>query len=717
MRVTKEYRLAYTQKAKNIVDKMSLEEKVYLMSGNTTLLDVFQEKIRNVRYSERPCEAGGNEKYHIPSIKFSDGPRGVTSGNGKSTCFPVSMNRGASFDPELEEEIGKAVGKEIRAYGGNFYGGVCVNLPYHPGWGRSQETYGEDSFALGEFGAALVRGVQSEYVMACVKHYAFNSMENSRFKVSVECDRRTEREVFLPHFRKCVDEDAACVMSAYNKYKGVFCGHHDYLLNKVLKEEWDFDGFVMSDFLAGIRDTVEAANGGMNVEMRDDKFFGEKLVKAVQEGLVSEKKIDDAVLRIVRTILAFEEAYEKYGTKYPETVIGCGEHRKLALRAAQEGIVLLQNKNNVLPFGKDKVKKVAVLGRLGDTENIGDHGSSRVYPPYVITPYQGIQNLLPEHEVVFEDGSDMEKAKQLAKEADAVVYVVGYDHNDEGEHVSGNDVKEMALDYLKNNSGMLKAASGLLTAGQAAQGFEGEEGGDRVKGLGLCGEDVRLIRETDALNPNTAVVLIGGNTTLISEWKDEVSAVLAAFYPGQEGGTAIAQILFGEVNPSGKLPFVLPYEEKDLPAVKWDTTNQYYEYYHGYAKLEKEGVKPLLPYGFGMSYTTFDLTDAEFSSDETEISAKCRVKNTGNLTGTEVVQMYIGFKQSKIDRPVKLLRGFQRVRLAPGEEKEVRITCPWEAAEYYDERQAKFVLEDIDYEVYIGTSADNQDLMMGHVHR
>lgn len=717
MDIKKGYRLSFTQKAKSIIEKMSLEEKVYLMSGNATLADVFQEKIKQEHYNEHPYVAGGNERLQVPAIRFCDGPRGVASGTGKSTCFPVSMNRGASFDLELEEEIGKAIAREVRGYGANFYGGVCINLPYHPGWGRSQETYGEESFALGKFGAAMVRGVQSEGVMACAKHYAFNSMENSRFKVSVECDRRTEREVFLPHFKMCVDEDVACIMSAYNKYKGVFCGHNDYLLNKVLKEEWDFDGFVMSDFLAGIRDTVDAANGGMNVEMRDTKFFGDKLVKAVQEGLVNESKIDDAALRIVRTVLAFEEAYKESGKKYDSKIIGCKEHQEIALRAAQESIILIQNQNAVLPFERNEVKKIAVLGRLGDKENIGDHGSSRVYPSHVVTPLQGIRNLLPEHTIIFEDGTDMKKAKQAAMVADAVIYVVGCDYNDEGEHLSGNDIKEMAMEYLKSNPQLLQSCASMFTTDQALQEFAKKEGGDRVHGLGLCDEDLCLIQETSMLNRNSAVVLIGGNTTLISDWKDNVGAILMAFYPGQEGGTAIAQILFGEVNPSGKLPFVIPQDEKELPFVNWDTTNEYYEYYHGYTKLEKEGIKPLLPYGFGMSYTTFDLTEAEFFDGETEVSAKCKVKNIGNIRGTEVIQMYIGFQNSMLNRPIKLLRGFQRVTLEPGEEKEVLISCPWEHMEYYDERQARFVLEHMEYEVYIGTSSDDCDLLKGHVYR
>lgn len=229
MKCTKEHRLSFTEKAKKIVDSLTLEEKVSLMSGSCTLQDMITEMQENpdAHYNHKPYRAGGIEEKGIPPMLFCDGPRGVVCGMRKATCFPVSMLRGASFDIELEEQIGEAIGREVRAFGGNLFAGVCINLPYNPGWGRSQETYGEESFHLGEMGKALIMGVQEENVLACVKHYAFNQMEVSRFKVSVDCDKRTEREVFLPHFKKCVDAGAASVMSSYNLYQGVKCGHHN----------------------------------------------------------------------------------------------------------------------------------------------------------------------------------------------------------------------------------------------------------------------------------------------------------------------------------------------------------------------------------------------------------------------------------------------------------------------------------------------------------
>ncbi len=687
MRATKAYRLAMTEKAKELVSKMTLEQKVSLMSGNINITKLSHEQLAKMaemmsdpknHYNVTPYEAGGIEEIGLPPMKFVDGPRGVVCGNDQTTCFPVSMARGATFDPELEEKVGHCIGRETRAFGGNLFAGVCINMPYNPGWGRSQETYGEETYQIGQMGAALVRGVQDEDVMACVKHYAFNDMENARFKCSVTCDQRTEKEVFLPHFKDCVDAGAASIMSSYNRYNGVQCGHHNYLLNQVLKKEWDFDGFVMSDFCWGVLDTVEAANGGQDMEMLWTQYFGDRLVKAVQDGFVPEEKIDEAALRIVRTILAFDKDHKEYDM----SVVGCKEHIAVAKEVAEKGITLVKN-NGVLPLDKAATKKIALIGKLGDTANIGDHGSSWVRPPYVVTPKQGLEAANPDSEVIYCDGSDVAAAKAAAKAADAVIFVVGFNHDDEGEFVSADQ----------------------------AENYTGAMGGDRKETLGLHADDIALIQAVAPENEKNCVVLIGGNMIMMTEWYDAVSSVIMAYYPGMEGGTALAEILYGDVNPSGKLPFVVPVKESDLPYVDWEATDQYYEYYHGYTRLEKNGVKPLVPYGFGLSYTTFAVSDvtAAVNGDTLEVTAK--VKNTGARAGDEVLQMYVGVEHSAVDRPVKQLRGFKRVHLEAGEEKTVAITTPLEKLKWYDPSHREWKLEHMDYTIYAGTSADNSDLI------
>lgn len=685
MKKTKEYRMTFDEKARKIVDQLTLEQKVSLMAGNIDVTELKESDIMELvmgtdegaHYNVTPYEAGGLDEHGVPPMKFCDGPRGVVCGNDQTTCFPVSMARGATFNSDLEEEIGHAIGREVRAFGGNLFAGVCINMPYNPGWGRSQETYGEETYQIGRMGAALVKGVQSEDVMACVKHFAFNDMENARFKVSVTCDQRTEQEVYLPHFKDCIDAGAASIMSSYNRYNGVQCGHHKYLLSQVLKNEWGFDGFVMSDFCWGVLDTVEAANGGQDMEMLWTQYFGKRLVQAVKDGFVPESRIDDAATRIVRTILAFDEGHKEYDM----SVVGSKEHIALAKRAAEEAITLVKNEN-VLPLDKS-IKKIAVVGKLADAAVIGDHGSSWVRPPYVITPLQGIKNLVPNAEILYSDGSDLEEVKKIAGEAEAVIYVVGYDHDDEGEFISDD----------------------------TTDNYTGAIGGDRKKGLGLHDEDVKLLQETGSVNEKSVVVLIGGNMIMMTDWIDKVNSVLMAYYPGMEGGNALAEILFGDVNPSGKLPFVVPVKEEDLPKVDWEATDQYYEYYHGYTRLDKNGVKPLVPYGFGLSYTTFSIEAPSTSVEGDELVTKVKVTNTGDRDGAEVVQLYVGFENSAVDRPVRQLRGFEKVFLKAGESKEVTVKTPLEKLKYYNPVDRQWVLEHIEYPVYLGSSEALEDLV------
>lgn len=688
MKCTKEYRLSYTGRAKEIVSQMTLEEKIYLMSGNLTPEDHKKEMQNRMadplfHYNHKPYEAGGYKKASIPPMKFCDGSRGVACGNGKSTCFPVSMLRGATFDTALEEQIGQAIGEEVRASGGNLFAGICINMPYHPGWGRSQETYGEDSFHLGEMGSALIRGIQSKNVMACVKHFAFYQMEISRMKVNIECDKRTEREVFLSHFKKCIDNNVAVIMSSYNSFRGEFCGHSDYLLNEVLKKEWGFDGFIISDFWYGIWDTVKAANGGQTVEMAFCKYFGDALIKAVQNGTVHECVIDDAAIRIIRTILAFDEADS---TVYGEEYLGNKEHIHLALQCAREGIVLLQNENNNLPIKKSG--KIVVLGQFCQNIPTGDRGSSLVYPPYVKNPVEAFSTCAPYAQFIFYNGNNISHAKDIARDADQVIFIVGNSYKDEGEYVSEDQVN--------------------------MEGYSEACGGDRSH-LNLRTESIHLIKEVGTINKNSTVVLIGGSTILIDEWKYYVSSILMAFYPGMEGSAALSEIIFGDVNPSGKLPFVIPCNEKDLPSINWDTETQYYDYYHGYAKLEKDHSPISLPYGFGLSYTTFKISNPSFRKEENQIVASCDISNTGCRDGAEIIQVYAGFDHSAISRPVKTLVGFARVPLSVNEKKHVEIKCNLEDLYWYNENTGKMELEHMEYPFFIGTSQDPKDLLKGYL--
>lgn len=656
----KQYRLAYTERAKALVSQMTLDEKIHLMGGNMKATD----SMGGGYYNAVPYGAGGCARLGIPEMMFCDGPRGCVSGH--STCFPVPMARGATFDPELETRVGIAIAKEIRANGGNFFGGVCVNLPYNPGGGRSQESYSEDSWHMGVMGAAQVQGIQSQNVMACVKHYAFNSMERSRFKVDVTASKRTEREQYLPHFKKCVDAGAASVMSAYNKYQGSYCGQSKYLLRQVLKDEWDFDGFVISDFMWGTRSTAGAISGGQDIEMHVRNYFKpEKVKKELAKGTITEAMIDEAAIRIVRTILAFSEAEDPQD--YPKELIACNAHAMLAREVAEKSITLIKN-NGMLPLSSAKIKTLALVGDLAAYENIGDHGSSQVRPPYIVTLKEALEKNYPDVNMKYIPTKEVKKNTDFIKSADAVVIVCGCKHNDEGEYIF----------YF---------------------------GGDR-KNLGLNKRDLEMVHKVSALNKSTAVVLMGGNAILVHEWKDKVAAILLAYYPGQEGGGALADILWGKVNPSGKLPFTIAESAADYPQVNWNTKAAFYDYYHDYQKLDKERMQPDYPYGFGLSYTQFALSDIKLeSANSTTAEFSVKVKNIGKLAGGEVAQLYIGFEGSAVDRPVKILRDFKKVWLNPGEEARVVLRVSKCDLAYYDEANSRWEAEDIYYTAYIGSDS------------
>ena len=660
---TKEYRMRFDEQARELLSQMTLEEKIYMLGGHSTLKD----SMGGGSYNEVPYMFGGCERLGIPELGFCDGPRGVVSGN--STCFPAAMACGATFDRGLEKEIGHVIGKEIRGNGGSYFGGDCMNIPYNPGAGRSQEAFSEDSYHMGEMAVALMEGVQEEGVVACIKHYAFNSMERSRFKVSVTADKRTEREVYLPHFKKAVEAGAGSVMNAYNLYQGEKCGHNKYLLRDVLKDEWGFDGFVISDFMWGVKDTAGGLNGGCDVEMHVTNVYSEKKVKkALAEGTVTEDRIDDACLRIIRTTLAFEEQ-RKALPAMDKSILACDEHIALARRAASESITLLKNEDGLLPLSRSA--KVVFVGDLAKVENIGDHGSSKVRPPYVRTIMDAMEREYGDVTFAFVGTDEVHRKADLIRFADAVVITAGMRHNDEGEFI-----------FVM--------------------------GGDR-KSLQLHKDELRMIHRTAALNKNCAVVLMGGNVIMTHDWQDEVKAILFAYYPGMEGGSAVCDILYGKCNPCGKLPFAIAQDEKDYPQVKWSTTEQHYGYYHGYQKLDRDGKTPDFPFGFGLSYTTFDITDAALAENDPEKAVfTARVANTGSVAGAQVVQLYVSFPESPVERPVRTLMGFEKVRLEAGESREVRITVNKKELGWYDETEGCFRYDP----AYLGYLAADEQTMV-----
>lgn len=647
------------QRVEALLSEMTLDEKLEQMAGGTAVDELLETVIQG-----KTWDTPDNERLGIPGLRFTDGPRGVT------TCFPVAMARGAAWDADLEERVGRAVGLEARAKGANILNAPCVNLLRHPGWGRAQETYGEDPFHIGTMGVHFIRGVQN-HVMADTKHYALNSVEENRFVIDIDADERTLREVYLPHFRMCVqDAHAAAIMCAYNRVNGRYCCENEYLLREVLKDSWGFDGFVVTDWLFAARSTVASLRAGLDLEMPVAIFYGPRLKGAIEAGTVTEAEIDEAVRRILRQKVRFGLIGQM---RPPDVVVDEQVHAELALEAAQKGMVLLKNDRGALPLNREgTTTSLAVVGRFANQARLGDQGSSLVVPAYAVSPYQGIADRAgPSVTVSFNDGSQLAAARELASRTDAVVVVAALTEQEEGEWI-------------------------------------GYTGGDR-EDLGLRGEDENLINEMAAVNDRCIVVLEAGSAISMDAWISNVEAVLMAWYPGQEGGNAIADVLFGDVNPSGKLPVTFPRSADQIYPFGTKQPSVWYGYDHGYRFFDRGGLEPLFPFGFGLTYTEFMYSNLVVHpyqvSPEGSVTISLDVTNIGSVPGAEVVQVYLGCQGSAVDRHVKELKAFGKVELNPGQKKRVSFQVEAVDLAYYDTSASRWEVEEIQVSVQVGASS------------
>lgn len=680
------------QAVTSILAEASLDEKVAMMSGRG-FFEQFQKG--GGIWGGDPYRAGGGcDRLGVPALYFTDGPRGVSRGN--STCFPCTMARGASFDADMERRIGEVMGIEARAQDCNLSGAVCVNLLRHPAWGRAQETYGEDPCHLGEMGAALATGIQTHNVIATAKHFALNSIENARFQIDVRVAPRPLHEIYLFHFKKILDAGCASVMSAYNKVNGEYCGQNRVLLTEILRQQWGFGGFVHSDWVMGVHQPYGAV-AGLDVENPEPIKFGQKLIDAVEKGTVEPAAIDTACRRILTTLYRFASAEDPL-EEYTSDLVAAPSHRALAEEAALKSAVLLKNAG-LLPLKRDKIGRLAVFGRLAKLENTGDYGSSRVRPPYVVTPYQGLEAYLGADKVVFGgDETDLDSVNDAAGDADAAVVVVGYTADEEGEYIPG----DIALGEVD----LTEAAQTAAAAGHS----NSARGGDRDD-LRLPRAQVALIDAVAAANPNVIVVAVAGSAVIATEWLGNAKAVLQTFYAGMEGGTALAKLCFGEVSPSGKLPFTVPESEDELPFFDKNATSIEYGPYHGYTLFDKEGRQPAFAFGFGLSYASFAYRALKARRQGDCIVAQASVRNTGTVPATEVAQLYVGFPGRTVDRPDKLLRGFARVGLRPGETKTVSFRVPLDDLKWWNPETAAWTLEAGTHHVLVGGSSRSEDLL------
>jgi beta-glucosidase len=642
----------------DVLGAATLSEKVGMMSG-TGFFKAFVEDGKV--WGARPYRAGGGiERLDVPALYFTDGPRGVA--RGQSTCFPCTMARGASFDVDLERRIGEAMAIEIRAQGCNLSGAVCVNLLRHPGWGRAQETYGEDPVHLAEMGISLGTGLQAHNVIATVKHFALNSIENSRFKVDVQVGERALHEVYLPHFREILDAGVMSVMSAYNKLNGEYCGQHRGLLTDILRGEWGFEGFVHSDWVMGVYKPY-GASAGLDIENPEPLVWGPKLTAAVEAGQVEPVVIDTACRRILTTLYRFALAEDPL-EDYPESLVSAPAHVALAREAAEKSAVLLEN-SGALPLEPGAVRTIAVLGRLAAIENTGDHGSSRVRARHVVTPLDGLRRMMGDAAVLAADESDLAAAEARAAAVDAVVVVVGTTADEEGEYIPGDINLGQDVD--------VPAEVRDTQSGMAAR----SRGGDR-RDLGLPAGQVELIRAArrGAGARPVIVVIVSGSAILIEDWREEASAILQTFYSGMEGGTALARLLFGEVSPSGRLPFTLARDPAHYPAFDPDADSVVYDLWHGYPKLLKEGVAPRHAFGHGLSYSRFTVRALKVRRRGDALAVSAAVTNVGPMTAAHVLLLFAEAPSKLGERWPRKLVGFVRVELAPGETKIVETTLP-----------------------------------------
>ena len=653
--------------AAELTDSMTIDELLECLDGDLDFWSGLADMIGG-GYLDHTYLGGACARLGVPGIAFTDGPRGVVIGD--ATCFPVSMARGAAWDPDLERRVGDAIGRELRAKEATFFGGVCVNLLRHPAWGRAQETYGEDPLLVGTMGAALTSGVQ-EHAMACVKHFALNSMENARFKVDVTVDQDVLHEVYLPHVKRVVGAGVASVMSAYNSVNGEWCGQNRSLLTDVLREQWGFAGFVISDFIFGLREAAPSVRAGLDIELPFRMIRHHHLRDALEHGEITLEEIRASVARVIATCLQFEARLA--GHVADPSIVGCVRHRELAHETAARGMVLLRNEpvaglvdglpaTALLPLA-DQLS-LAVIGTQAAQHSLGDRGSSRVTPAVTVSLLDGLRAAPGHRTVTYDDGLEIAQAALAAAAADVAIVMVGYNHTDEGEYVGLEGSVHLQSLYPPQRpdtnellvAAFAKAAS---TGGERTMGG----GGDR-NSLRLHDHDEQLIQAVSAANPRTVVLVVAGSAVLMP-WAEQAAAIAMVWYPGQEGGSAIASVLLGEREPTGRLPLTIARNPCDYPDFDRDAVAVRYDRWHGYTKLHRDKVTAHYPFGFGLGYSTFELIDSHVVDDIVTVT----VANTGARPGTHLVQVYGGAATSAADDyPEWLLCGFARsATIPPGE--------------------------------------------------
>ena len=685
------------ERVKNALSLMTLEEKVALCHAQS-------------KFSSK-----GVARLGIPEVWMSDGPHGVREEilwdswgeakwtNDSCTAFPALTCLAATWNPEMSAIYGKAIGEEARYRNKSVLLGPGVNIYRTPMNGRNFEYMGEDPYLASRIVVPYIQEVQKNGVAACVKHYALNNQENWRDHIDVELSDRALREIYLPAFKAAVTEGKAwSLMGAYNKLRGEHCCHNDLLLNKILKGEWKFDGAVITDW-GGAHDTKQAALNGLDIEMGtgtdgmtrsvknayDNYYLALPFLDEIKKGNIPESVVNEKASRVLRLI--FRTAMN---SKRPYGSLASPEHAQVARKVAEEGIVLLRNIDNVLPLDGANLKTIAVIGENATRQMTVGGGSSNLKAKKEVSPLEALQ----------------------AKYGSKITYAMGYAS---GPPAYGRAIpSKLNADSLRNEAVKIAETADvvLFIGGLNKNHFQDCEGGDRQSYNLPFGQD-KLINDILKVNRHVVIVLVSGNAVAMP-WLDRVQGVVQAWYLGSEAGNALANVLSGEVNPSGKLPFTFPKQLTDCGAHSFDRLcfpgDSIHEVYKedilvGYRWYDTKNIIPQFYFGYGQSYTTFELShpvsdDKSYLKTST-INMNVDVKNTGKVAGAEVVQLYITQKNAPVLRPAKELKAFKKVYLKPGEKKTITIPVKVQDMGYWDEKTSNWKVDAGEYDLSLATSA------------
>ncbi|MDD5053143.1 MAG: glycoside hydrolase family 3 C-terminal domain-containing protein [Sulfuricurvum sp.] len=813
--VYKDVKMSTEERVNDISRLMTLEEKADFLTG----ADTWHFK--------------GIERLGIPSIQGTDCGHGVTiildkNGNwvGNATCFPTAVGQAATWNRPLIREMGSALGREVRATGSTILLSPMVNIVRQPLNGRNYETFSEDPILTAEMATAFIQGVQSENIGAVIKHIAANNQQANQEDLTVKMNERTLQEIYLPAFRIAIQKSNPWgVMTAYNGLNDAHTSENKHLLQEILKKDWKYDGFVISDWRAV--KSVGAITSGLDLEMPGPGKIMTKLniLKAIEDKRLTITELDDKVKRILRALVKsklLDAVIPKLNSE-----LNSEKHKELARRVSEEGIVLLKNKSNILPFDLSKIKSIAVIGPNATTARLGGGGSATVSPFYTVSPIAGLRNLCGKNtKIVFEEGCGMNGSLRVVEskyfrnsmngsvsngikseyykndkfegiaavtkidgqvdfswgwanpvpelgkwgysvrwtgqllppvtgeyklgisgaECAFKLYINGKleidqwasttnnfeaDFNSSARYVTlalkENAPLDIKIEFKKRSNRNFirfeweipgnnpidlavkaaKESDAVVIFAGLSNFFEG--GSNDRKDILLPGEQNKLISEVVKANPKTVVVLINGSP-IGMPWINDVNAIVEAYYPGQEGGNAIANVLFGKVNPSGKLPETFPVKISDNPAYgNYPGVNNVVNYtegiYVGYRHYDTRNIEPLFPFGYGLSYTTFEYSNLKLKKNGKLLTASFEIKNTGKVAGSEVSQMYIHDLVSSEDRPLRELKNFEKTFLKPGVTKTITFPITDEDLSFFSGKQNKWVVEPGQFEVQIGSSS------------